>query len=241
MSKKLVVITGASSGFGKEMAHLFSQAGHPLLLIGRRVELMEAFKLPNTLIKKVDVSQREEFSAAITEAEGLFGEVDLLINNAGQMLLGDVGVQDPTEWQRMLEANVLGTLNGMSLVLPQMKARKSGSIINVSSIAGFKAFADHAAYCATKYGVHGMTETIRFEASADNVRVMLLSPGAAETDLLSHTTSETIKTGYGEWKESMGGTTMAPKHVAESALYMYNLPQSVSIRELVIAATRQDN
>ena len=241
MEKKLVVITGASSGFGKEMAFLFSQAGHPLLLIGRRVELMSAFALPRTLVKHVDVNQREDFKAAIAEAEALYGEVDLMINNAGQMLLGDLGTQAPAEWQRMLEANLIGTLNGMSLVLPQMRARRGGTIINVSSIAGFKAFANHAAYCATKFGIHGATETVRFEASADNVRVLLLSPGAAETDLLSHTTSETIKTGYQAWKETMGGKTLDPQVVAASALYMYQLPQSVSIRELVIAATQQDN
>lgn len=241
MKKKLVVITGASSGFGKEMAYLFSQAGHPLLLLGRRVELMEGFGLPQTLVKKVDVSQREEFAAAIAAGEKLYGEVDLLINNAGQMLLGELGQQDPREWQRMLDANVVGTLNGMSLVLPQMKKRRGGTIINISSIAGFKAFNDHAAYCATKYGVHGMTETVRLEASSDNVRVLLLSPGAAETDLLSHTTDEGLKENYGQWKASMGGVTLDPSLVAASALQMYKLPQAVSIRELVIAATAQDN
>ena len=141
----------------------------------------------------------------------------------------------------MIEANLLGTLNGVSAVLPQMKAAKTGTIINVSSIAGFKAFANHAAYCATKYGVHGLTETVRLEASADNVRVLLISPGAAETDLLTHTTDAEIKDGYNEWKETMGGLAMDPQEVAESVAFMYERPQNVSIRELVIASTRQDN
>ncbi|MBE9388332.1 SDR family oxidoreductase [Vagococcus salmoninarum] len=241
MKKKLVVITGASSGFGKEMAYLFSRKGHPLLLIGRRKELMEEFNLPNTLVEKVDVSHQESFVAAVKKAEELYGPVDLLINNAGQMLLGDLGKQEPLEWQRMIEANLLGTLNGVSAVLPQMKAAKTGTIINVSSIAGFKAFANHAAYCATKYGVHGLTETVRLEASADNVRVLLISPGAAETDLLTHTTDAEIKDGYNEWKETMGGLAMDPQEVAESVAFMYERPQNVSIRELVIASTRQDN
>lgn len=241
MTQQLIVITGASSGFGKEMAHLFSAKGHPLLLIGRRTEKMEQFNLPKTLVKQVDVSDRIVFAEAVQEAEELYGPVDLLVNNAGQMLLGDVASQDPTEWSRMLETNVLGTLNGINCVLAGMKERQGGTIVNVSSIAGFKAFANHAAYCATKYGVHGLTETVRMEAAAANVRVLLISPGAAETELLSHTTNQEMKDGYNDWKETMGGVALEPIKVAESVAFMYEMPQRVSIRELVIAATKQDN
>ncbi len=241
MSQELIVITGASSGFGKEMAHLFSAKGHPLLLIGRRQEKMTEFHLPKTLVKQVDVSDRQGFAEAIQEAETLYGPVDLLVNNAGQMLLGDVANQDTEEWSRMLDTNVLGTLNGISCVLAGMKERQRGTIVNVSSIAGFKAFGNHAAYCATKYGVHGLTETVRLEGAESNVRVLLISPGAAETELLSHTTNQEMKDGYHDWKETMGGVALDPLKVAESVAFMYEMPQSVSIRELVIAATKQDN
>lgn len=238
--KKLIVITGASSGFGKEMAYLFSRAGHPLLLIGRRVDLMEQFNLPNTLVRKVDVRDASEFEKAVREAEQKYGKVDLLINNAGMMLLGNVWEQDSDEWQMMLDINIKGVLNGSKIVLKDMMERNAGSIVNISSIAGRKTFGNHAVYSALKFGVHALTETIREEVASTNVRVMLVAPGAAETELLGHTTSDSIKEGYQEWKATMGGTSMNPKYVAESVKFMYDLPKEVIIRELLIAATKQD-
>lgn len=238
--KKLIVITGASSGFGKEMAYLFSRAGHPLLLIGRRVDLMEQFNLPNTLVRKVDVRDASEFEKAVREAEQKYGKVDLLINNAGMMLLGNVWEQDSDEWQMMLDINIKGVLNGSKIVLNDMMERNAGSIVNISSIAGRKTFGNHAVYSASKFGVHALTETIREEVASTNVRVMLVAPGAAETELLGHTTSDSIKEGYQEWKATMGGISMNPKYVAESVKFMYDLPQEVIIRELLIAATKQD-
>ena len=242
--EKLVVITGASSGFGKEMTKLFSKAGHPVLLLARRVELLEQLvkdeNLEHVLCEKVDVTDYEAFKTAIEKAEGMYGKTDLLVNNAGMMLLGSVTNQDPKEWQDMLNLNVMGVLNGMQIVIKEMIARNEGTIINISSIAGIKTFGNHAAYCATKYGVRALTETVREEVSHSNVRCLVISPGAAETELLSHTTSQALKDGYDEWKETMGGKSMDPVHVAESALFMYSMPQNVTVRELVIAPTRQD-
>ena len=243
--KKLVVITGASSGFGKEMVRLFSKEGHPVLLLARRVELLETQvkeeNLQNVLCEKVDVTDYAQFKAAIEKAENLYGKTDLLVNNAGQMLLGSITDQDPKEWQAMLNLNVMGVLNGMQIVINAMLERNEGTIINISSIAGRKTFGNHAAYCATKFGVHALTETIREEVSHSNVRCLVIAPGASETALLSHTTSTEIIDGYNEWKKTMGGKSMDPVHVAESALFMYDMPQEVSVREIVIAPTKQDS
>lgn len=238
--KKLIVITGASSGFGKEMAYTFSEAGYPLLLIGRRIEIMEEYHLPNTMVRKVDVTNYEEFEKAVREAEEVYGKTDLLVNNAGVMLLGNLWKQDPKEWQKMLDVNVMGVLNGTKIVLDDMMARNCGTILNISSIAGIKTFGNHAAYCASKYGVSALSETLREEVSDKNVRIMTVEPGAAETELLSHTTDKDIVNGYNEWKESMGGKSMDPKHIASSVKFMYEMPQEVNIRELVIAATKQN-
>ncbi|MBU3026053.1 SDR family oxidoreductase [Zobellia galactanivorans] len=237
-SKKLVVITGASSGIGKATAELFSKNGHPLLLIARRIELIEGFNLPNTLCKKVDVTDIDTLKNAIAAAEEKFGPVDCMINNAGMMLLGDIATQDPLEWKKMFDVNVLGLLNGMQAVLPQMKTRQSGTIINTSSIAGRKTFANHAAYCGTKFGVHAITENAREEAALYNVRMVTIAPGAVETELLSHTTSEEIKEGYEKWKKEMG-EILNPVDIANAMWYAYNQPQGVNIREIVIAATKQ--
>ena len=238
MNKSLIVITGASSGIGKATAELFSENGHPLLLLARRIEIIEGFNLPNTLSKKVDVTDIEAVKNAIAEAEEKFGPVDCMINNAGMMLLGDVATQDPLEWKKMFDVNILGLLNGMQAVLPQMKKRKSGTIINTSSIAGRKTFPDHAAYCGTKFGVHAITENVRQEAASFNVRMVTIAPGAVETELLSHTTSKELKEGYENWKKEMG-EILNPTDIANAMWYAYNQPQGVNIREIVIAATKQ--
>lgn len=237
--KKLVVITGASSGIGKETAKAMSAAGHPLLLIARRVEKLEELSLPNTICKKVDVTDFQALRDAIAEAEEKYGKTDLMVNNAGAMLLGSIDTQDIAEWQRMYDLNVMALLNGMQAVLPDMKERKGGTIVNISSIAGKKTFPAHAAYCGTKFAVHAISENVREEVAANDVRVITMAPGAVETELLSHTTSEEIKQGYEDWKESMNGV-IVPEDIARSIEFVYSQPQNVCIRELVIAATRQE-
>ncbi|EHR7857432.1 SDR family oxidoreductase [Vibrio parahaemolyticus] len=236
--KKLVVITGASSGIGEAIARRFSAEGHPLLLVARRVERLEALNLPNTLCEKVDVTDQASLITAIEKAEAQFGPADVLVNNAGVMLLGQIDTQDAAEWKRMFDVNVLGLLNGMHSVLASMKARNSGTIINISSIAGKKTFPDHAAYCGTKFAVHAISENVREEVAASNVRVTTIAPGAVETELLSHTTSQDIKDGYDAWKVDMGGV-LAADDVARAVMFAYQQPQNVCIREIALAPTKQ--
>jgi NADP-dependent 3-hydroxy acid dehydrogenase YdfG len=239
MMNKLVVITGASSGIGEATAKRLSAAGHPLLLVARRVERLEALNLPNCLCEKVDLTNHAEFHAALAKAEAIYGPVDLLVNNAGMMLLGQIDTQPAEEFKTMFDINVIALLNGMQAVLAPMKARNSGTIINISSVAGRKTFGAHAAYCGTKFAVHAITENVREEVAASDVRVITIAPGAVETELLSHTTSEEIKAGYESWKESMGNI-LAADDIARSIEFAYSQPQAVCIREIVIASTRQE-
>ncbi|WP_422132775.1 MULTISPECIES: SDR family oxidoreductase [unclassified Endozoicomonas] len=238
MTKPLVVITGASSGIGEAIARQFSAQGHALLLLARRIEKLEALGLPNTLCRKVDVTDREAFYAAVDEAESVYGETDCLVNNAGVMLLGNANEQDPAEWDQMIRVNVNGVLNGIGAVIGKMKKRRGGTIINLSSIAGIKGFPNHMAYCGTKFAVHGLSETLREEVADDNVRVITLAPGAVETELLSHTTSSDIREGYESWKDSMGGV-IHPEDIASCVNFVYSQPQNVCVREIVVSATRQ--
>lgn len=238
MSKSLIVITGASSGIGEATARNLSAQGHPLLLLARRIERLEALQLPDTLCRQVDVTDGEVFAEAVKEAEAQYGPVDCLINNAGVMLLGLAHEQDPAEWKTMFDVNVMGLLNGIHVVLSAMKARRHGTVINISSIAGRKTFPNHAAYCGTKFAVHAITENIREEVADDNVRFITIAPGAVETELLSHTTSDDIKAGYQEWKEGMGGV-IAPEDIANAVSFAYQQPQNLCVREIVLAATRQ--
>lgn len=237
-NKPLVVITGASSGIGAAIAQRFSEAGHPLLLVARRVEKIEALGLPNTMCRKVDVTDAAGFRAAIKDAEAEYGPVDCLVNNAGVMLLGQIDTQDPGEWQKMFDVNVMALLNGMQAVLGEMKSRNRGTILNISSIAGKKSFPNHAAYVGTKFAVSAISENTREEVADTGVRVMAICPGAVETELLGHTTSQDIIDGYQDWKEAMGGALIADD-IARTAAFMYAQPQGVNIRDVIITATRQ--
>lgn len=134
--RPLIIITGASSGIGLATAKMFADRGHSLLLLARRLDAMEKLNLPNTLCKSIDVTDRTALLAAVQEAEAKFGPADAIINNAGVMLLGDATKQNPDEWDKMLDVNVKGLLNGIHAVSSGMVARKHGTIINISSVAG---------------------------------------------------------------------------------------------------------
>ncbi|WP_405421283.1 SDR family oxidoreductase [Streptomyces erythrochromogenes] len=239
MPKPLIVITGASSGIGAATARLFSEQGHPLLLLARRLERLEALGLPETLCRKVDVTDRTAVDSAVREAEERYGPVDLLVNNAGAMLLGRIADQPVDEWERMLDINVKGLLYATRAVLPGMVERGAGTIVNIGSVAGRKTFPNHAAYVGTKFAVHSMSENLREEVAATGVRVVTVAPGAVETELLSHTSDERIKSDYQAWKESAGGA-LDPDEVAAAIAYAYGRPRHVTVREIVLAATGQE-
>lgn len=239
MSKPLIIITGASSGIGEATARLLSAAGHPLLLLARRIERLQALNLPDCISRGVDISDRPAVLAAVKDAEAQFGPADGLINNAGVMLLGEISKQDPAQWDQMLDVNVKGLLNGIHAVVAGMSERQRGTIINISSVAGRKTFPNHVAYVGTKFAVHGLSENLREELAPHNVRVITIAPGAVETELLGHTTDEAIKSGYQAWKQGMGGTVLSAEDVAGAIQFAYDQPQNVCIREIVLAATRQ--
>ena len=238
--KKLVVITGASSGIGMEFAKRFSREGHPVLMPARRQDVMEELHLPNCLCRGVDVTDPTAMEGAIREAETIYGKTDLLINCAGLMLLGHPDEQDFEEWSRMIDVNVKGVLAGTKVVLADMMARNEGTIINISSIAGRKTFDNHSVYCGTKYAVHAITESMRKEVAGSNVRMIVIAPGVAETPLLSHTSDQAIKDNYDLWKQSIDGG-LEPAQIADCAWFAYQMPQSVCVRETVIAKTKQED
>lgn len=218
---------------------MLSAAGHPLLLLARRIDRLQALQLPNTLSRQVDITDRAALLAAVSEAQGQFGPADLLINNAGVMLLGEMSKQDPAQWDQMFDVNVKGLLNGLHAVVTGMVERKQGTIINISSVAERKTFPRHVAYVGSKFAVHGLSKNLREELSAHKVRVITIAAGAVETELLGHTTDEAIKSSYQAWKQEMGGTVLNADDVAAAIGYAYQQPQNVCIREIVLAATRQ--
>ena len=236
--KKLVVITGASSGIGMETAKRFSANGYPTLLLSRRKEIMEKLNLENSISVSADVTNIEEVKNAVKIAEEKYGKTDLLINCAGVMLLGNIDKQSYEEWKNMIDVNINGILTTTNIILPDMIKRNEGSIINISSIAGRKTFQNHGIYCGSKFAVHAITESIREEVANKNVRIIVLAPGVVETNLLSHTTDDNIKSDYIEWKKSIGNGLNA-SDIVNCIEFAYNMPQDICVREIVIAKTKQ--
>ena len=236
--KPLIIITGASSGIGAATARLFSQNGHPLLLLARRLEKIQALDLPQALCRKVDVTDYEALCRAVAEAEQKFGEADAIVNNAGVMLLGDIATQDPKEWKQMFDVNILGLLNGMQAVLPGMRARRGGTIINISSVAGRKTFPNHGAYCGTKFGVHAITENAREESASHNVRMVTIAPGAVETEF----SNVRFKGDQDRAKKVYEGyRPLVAEDIAECIFFCVNAPDHVQIADMTIFPSAQSD
>jgi NADP-dependent 3-hydroxy acid dehydrogenase YdfG len=236
--KPLVVITGASSGIGAATAKTLSEAGHPLLLVSRRLERMESLKLPNSLARSVDVLDVKSFAEAVSEAETLYGPVDLLVNNAGYMNLEHTAQQSPQEWQKQFEVNCIGLLNCTSVIFPEMINRKTGTIVNIGSTAGRNIYENHTAYNGTKYAVKAMSESLRREASPHNVRVIMVSPGLVDSELTNGTSNTQILEAREIYRESIGGALQGDD-IARGILFAYQQPQSLCVWELVMAPTKQ--
>jgi NADP-dependent 3-hydroxy acid dehydrogenase YdfG len=239
MAKKpLVMITGASSGIGKASALAFARAGHPLLLLARRVELLRELKLADSVCVAADVRDREAVIAAIAEGEAAHGPVDCLVNNAGIAPLAKIEDQDPEEWRDLIDINCTGVLNCMHSLMPAMKARRHGTIINISSIAGRKSYPFHDVYCGTKFFVHAVTEGARRNMAPYDVRVIAVSPGLTETDISSTMLNKEAHDFWVGGKNAVGG--ISADAVADTILFAYQMPQNVILQELTITPTRQE-
>jgi len=239
MTKPLIAITGASSGIGEATAKAFASAGHPLLLMARRLERMEALQLPDCLCEQVDVRDRAAIAEAVAKAEKTYGPVDCLFNNAGIARLGDIAAQDPVEWDETVDINIKGVMNALHPFINSMKERKGGTIVNMSSIAGRKVYPDHTVYCGSKYFVHAISESLRGYLAPFDVRVIVISPGIIDTEVLDHVNDPNTLQAYKDNKVRIGGGISAD-HVADMILFAYQMPQNVLIQEMVVTPTRQE-
>ncbi|MGB7320235.1 MAG: SDR family oxidoreductase [Albidovulum sp.] len=239
MAKKpLVAITGASSGIGEAVALAFSKAGHPVLLMARRLDRMQALGLPDAICKQVDVRDRQAIADAVAEAEAQFGPCDMMFANAGIARLANIGRQDPAEWDEMIDINTKGVMNSVHAVMSGMMERRQGTLFMMSSIAGRKVYPDHTVYCGTKFFVHAVSEGLRDYLSDYDVRVIVLSPGVIETEVLSGVLDPQTLAAYKENKVKMGGG-IGPEHVADIMLHAYQMPQRALVQEICITPTRQ--
>jgi NADP-dependent 3-hydroxy acid dehydrogenase YdfG len=239
---KVVVITGASSGIGEATARLLAESGAKVVLGARRKARIDslirdiAARDGEALGFATDVTRREDVEALVGGALERHGRVDVIVNNAGLMSIAPMAERRVEEWDRMMDVNVKGLLYGVAAALPAMQKQKGGHIINIASILGFKVLAPGAVvYSATKFAVRAITEGLRVELKADNVRTTMISPGAVATDLPEGSSEEATRQSLREvWKVSVPADA-----VARAVAYAIEQPDGVDINEIVIRPTAQ--
>jgi NADP-dependent 3-hydroxy acid dehydrogenase YdfG len=241
---KVAIITGASSGIGYTTALALSKAGAKVAIGARRVDRLEelAKKISadggEVFYQKLDVTQRSEcenFAKAVLEK---WGSIDILVNNAGLMPLSLFKSLKVDEWDRMIDVNIKGVLYCTGSVILHMKEKKSGHIVNISSVAGRTVFPTGTVYCATKHAITAFSEGLRQEFSArSNIRVTSIEPGVVATELTDTITDESLK-GFIENAKKM--ETLQAKDIANAILYAVESPSHVNVNEVLIRPTTQE-
>jgi len=244
VENKVVVVTGASSGLGASIARLLAQHGASVVLGARRRDRIDQVAEEitsaggNASGYSVDVTKRVDVEALIQGAIADFGRVDVMVNNAGVSFIAPIERLNVDDWDRMIDANVKGVLYGVAAALPHMQKQKSGHIINIASVAGLKVFAPGGTvYSATKFAVRALTEGLRIELHAQNIRCTMITPGGMATELGAGSSdaasAELIKEQFAE-------NLISPDSVARAVLYAIGQPPEVEIDEIVIRPTAQE-
>ena len=244
LKNKVAIITGASSGIGYATALTLSKAGIRVAVGARRTERLQELEkqiIKNNgeiLVQKIDVTRKSDCDSLVNTIVEKWGKVDILINNAGLMPLSYFKNGKVEEWEQMIDVNIKGVLYCTSAVVPYMLEKKSGHIINISSVAGRIVFAGGSVYCATKHAIAALSEGLRKELSPTyNIRVTCIEPGAVETELLESITDESM-TGFIQATKNM--ETLRSDDIANAILYAVQAPGHVNVNEILIRPTAQE-
>jgi NADP-dependent 3-hydroxy acid dehydrogenase YdfG len=241
---KVAAITGASSGIGEATALALADAGAAVALGARRLDRIEALAERigsaggRAIAFEVDVTDEQQSNAFIAAANERLGGLDVLVNNAGVMLLGPVVGADTDEWRRMLEVNLLGLLYCTHAAVPLMAESGGGHVVNVSSVAGRRANAGSAVYNMTKFGVTAFSEALRQEVLHSGIRVTCVEPGFVETELQGHNTHPMVIDALKRMREQVGDPLQA-SDIANAVAYAVCQPQHVSVNEILVRPTKQ--
>lgn len=237
---KVVVITGASSGIGEATAKLLASQGAHVVMGARRVERLEALASTieaeggSVLFQQLDVTNIEQMQSIIRLAQTRFGQVDVIVNNAGVMPLSPLAALKIEEWNRMIDVNIRGVLHGIAAGLPIMREQQSGHIINLASIGAYAVSPTVAVYCATKYAVRAITEGLRQEVGAD-IRVTLVSPGVTQSELAESISDDEAR----ELMKTYRRDALPAFAIARAIAYAIEQPADVDVNELVVRPTAQ--
>ncbi|WP_030438292.1 SDR family NAD(P)-dependent oxidoreductase [Actinoplanes subtropicus] len=244
----VAVVTGASSGIGDATARRLAEHGAAVAVLARRKDRLDALVSDivaaggTALAVEADITDRAQADQAVQSVIDRFGRLDILINNAGLMLLGPIVGADLDEWERMIAVNQKGLLYVTNAALQHLlKAAADGprevaDIVNISSIAGRVAWANFGVYNMTKFGVNGFTEALRQEVTKKHVRVGVLEPGAVDTELVSHN-NEQIRNDLATSDDIP--EPLQPEDIADNVAFMVTRPRRSSISELWAMPTSQ--
>lgn len=244
--KKVVLITGATSGIGKACAIKFAQNNYYLIITGRRKEILN--NLADDLVRKYkievlllnfDIRDKKSVQTNIDSLPDSWKKIDVLINNAG-LAVGLNSIQDGIidDWERMIDTNIKGLLYISRVVMPLMIKNKKGHIINIGSIAGKETYPKGNVYCATKHAVDSLTKAMRIDLLEYGIKVTQISPGAVETEFSVVRFKGDKETADKFYK---GFTPLKAEDVAEVVYYVTTLPKHVNINDMLIMPTAQAN
>lgn len=235
---KVVLITGASSGIGAGIARELGRAGARLALGARRTDRLDALAAEITettgaevMTRRLDVTDRADLAAFAEAARARFGKIDALINNAGIMPLSLMASLKVEEWDRMVDVNIKGVLNGIAAVLPEMTARGAGHIVNIASIGALSVVPTAAVYCATKFAVRAISEGLRQENR--QLGVTCIHPGVVESELADTITDPAAA----EAMKSYRAIALTPDAIGRAVRFALEQPDDVDVSEIVIRPT----
>ncbi|HZB39572.1 MAG TPA: SDR family NAD(P)-dependent oxidoreductase [Ilumatobacter sp.] len=237
MSARVAVVTGASSGIGAATARALAAGGYRVAVLGRRADRIQALAddLGDRAIAiEADVTDREQLVAAADRVKNELGVADVLINNAGVMLLAPFTSEQRTEQRQMVEVNLLGAMTTTEVFLEQLR-HGGGDLVNISSVAGRVAGPGGAVYHATKWGLNGWSESLRQELQPD-IRVIVIEPGAVDTELVSHITHEQTREAAAQF---VAATSIRAEDIAEVIAFAVSRPRNVSLSEILVRPTAQ--
>ncbi|CAI8857449.1 SDR family oxidoreductase [Bacillus sonorensis] len=240
---KVVIITGASSGIGEATAKELASKGAKLILAARREDRLKKLQDEiqtsggQAIYKVTDVTSHQQMEELAAYALKEFGKIDVLVNNAGIMPQAFLAENKVDEWDKMIDVNIKGVLYAIAAIVPSMRERKSGHVINLSSVAGHNIYPGGTVYCGTKFAVRAISEGLRQEEamSGTNIRVTNISPGAVSSELLETTTDPTMKTGLDEFYQ----VAIDSDRIARAIVFAIEQPSDVGINEMIIRPTVQ--
>lgn len=234
LSKKIVLITGASSGIGEGTARVLATGGARLVLGARRTDKLKSIvedlqaRGGDVRYRALDVTQLDDMKAFVDFAASEFGQVDVLVNNAGVMPLSPLSALKIDEWNWMIDVNVRGVLHGIAAVLPRMEARGQGHIINVSSVGGFVVQPTAAVYAATKFAVRAISEGLRKES--DKIRCTCVYPGVVTSELANSISDPVAR----ERMQTYRKMAIGPDAIGRAIQFAIEQPNDVDVNEIVL-------